>query len=147
MKMENGGYGFDFSGGGIMFRRSESEGWKSLIPAYGLPLAALAVGTMNLNSTSPTMGSYRTIEGGNTGMSVTYQSTGTFKVTVPSSWGSTYLVQLTPVGQTSESNPVAATIRTKSTGSFIVTTMSLKGNWVNNVTVMFMITRLEDFNT
>ena len=147
MKMENGGYGFDFSVGGIMFRRSESEGWKSLIPAYGLPLAALAVGTMNLNSTSPTMGSYRTIEGGNTGMSVTYQSTGTFKVTVPSSWGSTYLVQLTPVGQTSESNPVAATIRTKSTGSFIVTTMSLKGNWVNNVTVMFMITRLEDFNT
>ena len=146
MKMENGGYGFDFSGGGIMFRRSESEGWKSLIPAYGLPLAALAVGTMNLNSTSPTMGSYRTIEGGNTGMSVTYQSTGTFKVTVPSSWGSSYLVQLTTLGRTDSGNPIGASVSSISSGSFIVDTMSLKGNWVNEAKVMFLITRLEDFN-
>ena len=145
-KMVNGDYGFRFDYDGIAFRRSESEGWKSLIPTYGLPLAALAVGTMNLNSTSPTMGSYRTIEGGNTGMSVTYQSTGTFKVTVPSSWGSSYLVQLTTLGRTDSGNPIGASVSSISSGSFIVDTMSLKGNWVNEAKVMFLITRLEDFN-
>ena len=147
MKMENGGYGFDFSGGGIMFRRSESEGWKSLIPAYGLPLGVLAMGKMNLDSTSPSMGSYRTVEGINKGMGVSLQSKGNFKVTVPSSWGSSYLVQLTTLGRTDSGNPIGASVSSISSGSFIVDTMSLKGNWVNEAKVMFLITRLEDFNT
>ena len=146
MMMENEGYGLDFSHYGIKFKRSASEGWKSLIPTYGLPLAALAVGTMNLNSTSPSMGMYRTVEGGNTGMSVSRQSDGTFKVTVPSSWGSTYLVQLTTLGRANSGNVVACSVYTISTGSFIVDTKTTGDTWVNEVKVMFMITRLEDFN-
>ena len=143
--MENGGYGFDFSDNGIKFRRSASEGWKSLIPTYGMPLGVLAMGTMNLNSTSPTMGTYKAVNGGT--MSVSRQSDGTFKVTVPSSWGSTYLVQLTTLGRTDSNNPMGASVYSISSGSFFVDTMSLKGTWVNEAKVMFLITRLEDFNT
>ena len=142
--MENGVYGFDFSNYGIKFRRSTSEGWKSLIPTYGMPLGVLAMGTMNLNSTSPTMGTYKAVNGGT--MSVSRQSDGTFKVTVPSSWGSTYLVQLTTLGRTDSNNPMGASVYSISSGSFIVDTMSLKGTWVNEAKVMFLITRLEDFN-
>ena len=142
--MENGVYGFDFSNYGIKFRRSTSEGWKSLIPTYGMPLGVLAMGTMNLNSTSPSMGTYKAVNGGT--ISVSRQSDGTFKVTVPSSWGSTYLVQLTTLGRTDSNNPMGASVYSISSGSFIVDTMSLKGTWVNEAKVMFMITKLEDFN-
>lgn len=142
--MENGGYGFDFSNNGIKFRRNASEGWKSLIPKYGLPFATLAVGTMNLNSTSPTMGTYKTADGGT--MDVSRQSDGTFKVTVPPAWGSGYLVQLTTLGRTDSNNPMSASVSTISSSYFIVDTMSLKGTWVNEAKVMFLITRLEDFN-
>ena len=148
MKMENGGYGFDFSNNGIKFRRSASEGWKSLIPTYGMPLGVLAMGTMNLKSTSPSMGTYKMVKATSTDkISVSWQSNGTFKVTIPSAWGSNYLVQLTTLGRTTSDNPASASVYTKSTGSFIVDTMSLKGNYVNEVQVMFMIARLEDFNT
>ena len=148
MKMENGGYGFDFSNNGIKFRRSASEGWKSLIPTYGMPLGVLAMGTMNLKSTSPSMGTYKMVKATSTDkISVSWQSKGTFKVTIPSAWGSNYLVQLTTLGRTTSDNPASASVYTKSTGSFIVDTMSLKGNYVNEVQVMFMIARLEDFNT
>ena len=144
MMMENEGYGLDFSHYGIKFKRSASEGWKSLIPTYGLPLGVLAMGTMNLNSTSPTMGTYKAVNGGT--MSVSRQSDGTFKVTVPSSWGSSYLVQLTTLGRTDSNNPMGASVYSISSGSFIVDTMSLKGTWVNEAKVMFLITRIEDFN-
>lgn len=146
MLMENEGYGFDFSGNGIKLRRNITEGWKSLIPKYGLPFAALAVGTMLLNSKSPSMGYYRTVNGTNTGMSVSYRSDGTFKVTIPSSWGDTYIVQLTTLGRTDNNNPMGASVSSISTGSFIVDTMSLKGTWVNEAKVMFIITNLYDFN-
>ena len=147
MKMENGGYGFDFSNNGIKFRRGASEGWKSLIPTYGLPLGVLAMGTMNLKSTSPSMGTYKMVKATSTDkISVSWQSNGTFKVTIPSAWGSNYLVQLTTLGRTTSDNPASASVYTKSTGSFIVDTMSLKGNYVSEVQVMFMIARLEDFN-
>ena len=145
--MENNGYGLDFSDDGIRFRRGAAKAWKSLIPLYGMPFAALAVGTMDLDSMSPSMGSYRTVEGDNYGMSVSRQSDGTFKVTVPSSWGSSYLVQLTTLGRTDSNNPMGASVYSISSGSFIVDTMSLKGTWVNEAKVMFLITSLEDFNT
>ena len=143
--MENGGYGFDFSNSGIKFRRSASEGWKSLIPTYGLPLGVLAMGTMNLNSTSPSMGTYKAVNGGT--MSVSRQSDGTFKVTVPSSWGSSYLVQLTTLGRANSGNVVSCSVYTILSGSFIVDTKTVGDTWVNEVKVMFLITRLEDFNT
>lgn len=146
MLMENEGYGFDFSQNGIKFRRNITEGWKSLAPPHGLPFAALAVGTMLLNSKSPSMGYYRTVNGTNTGMSVSYRSDGTFKVTIPSSWGDTYIVQLTTLGRTDNNNPIGASVSSISTGSFIVDTMSLKGTWVNEAKVMFIITDIMDFN-
>ena len=144
--MVNGVYGFDFGDDGIFFKRSATEKRKRLAPRYGLPFAALAVGTMLLNSKSPSMGNYRTVDGANTGMSVSYQSDGTFKVSIPSSWGSTYLVQLTTLGRTDSNNPMGASVSSISTGSFIVDTMSLKGTWVNEAKVMFIITNLYDFN-
>lgn len=144
--MVNGVYRFDFDADGIFFKRSATEERKRLAPRYGLPFAALAVGTMLLNSKSPSMGNYRTVDGSNTGMSVSYQSDGTFKVSIPSSWGSTYVVQLTTLGRTDSNNPMGASVSSISTGSFIVDTMSLKGNWVNEAKVMFIITNLYDFN-
>ena len=92
------------------------------------------------------MGYYRTVNGTNTGMSVSYRSAGTFKVTIPSSWGDTYIVQLTTLGRTDNNNPMGASVSSISTGSFIVDTMSLKGTWVNEAKVMFIITNLYDFN-
>lgn len=144
--MVNGDYGFDFRNDGIFFKRSATEERKRLAPQLGLPFAALAVGTMLLNSKSPSMGSYRTVDGSNTGMSVSYQSDGTFKVRIPSSWGNTYIVQLTTLGRTDNNNPIGASVSSISTGSFIVDTMSLKGTWVNEAIVMFIITDLYDFN-
>lgn len=144
--MVNGAYTFDFDDDGIFFKRSATEERKRLAPRYGLPFAALAVGTMLLNSKSPSMGNYRTVNGDNTGMSVSYQSDGTFKVRIPSSWGSTYVVQLTTLGRTDSNNPMGASVSSISTGSFIVDTMSLKGTWVNEAKVMFIITNLYDFN-
>lgn len=144
--MVNGAYTFDFDDDGIFFKRSATEERKRLAPRYGLPFAALAVGTMLLNSKSPSMGNYRTVNGNNTGMSVSYQSDGTFKVGIPSSWGSTYVVQLTTLGRTDSNNPMGASVSSISTGSFIVDTMSLKGTWVNEAKVMFIITNLYDFN-
>ena len=144
--MVNGDYGFDFRNDGIFFKRSATEERKRLTPQFGLPFAALAVGTMLLNSKSPSMGYYRTVDGTNTGMSVSYLSDGTFKVTIPSSWGDTYIVQLTTLGRTDNNNPMGASVSSISTGSFIVDTMSLKGTWVNEATVMFIITNLYDFN-
>ena len=144
--MVNGDYGFDFRSDGIFFKRSATEERKRLAPPHGLPFAALAVGTMLLNSKSPSMGSYRTVDGSNTGMSVSYQSDGTFKVRIPSSWGNTYIVQLTTLGRTDNNNPIGASVSSISTGSFIVDTMSLKGTWVNEAIVMFIITDIMDFN-
>lgn len=144
--MVNGDYGFDFRADGIFFKRSATEERKRLTPPRGLPFAALAVGTMLLNSKSPSMGSYITIDGSNTGMSVSYQSDGTFKVRIPSSWGNTYIVQLTTLGRTDNNNPIGASVSSISTGSFIVDTMSLKGTWVNEAKVMFIITDIMDFN-
>lgn len=144
--MVNGDYGFDFRSDGIFFKRSATEERKRLAPPHGLPFAALAVGTMLLNSKSPSMGSYRTVDGSNTGMSVSYQSDGTFKVRIPSSWGDTYIVQLTTLGRTDKNNPMCASVSSISTGSFIVDTMSLKGTWVNEAIVMFIITDIMDFN-
>ena len=144
--MVNGDYGFDFRSDGIFFKRSATEERKRLAPPHGLPFAALAVGTMLLNSKSPSMGSYRTVDGSNTGMSVSYQSDGTFKVRIPSSWGNTYIVQLTTLGRTDNNNPMGASVSSISTGSFIVDTMSLKGTWVNEAIVMFIITDIMDFN-
>ena len=144
--MVNGVYRFDFDADGIFFKRSATEERMRLAPRFGLPFAALAVGTMLLNSKSPSMGNYRTVDGSNTGMSVSYQSDGTFKVSIPSSWGSTYVVQLTTLGRTDSNNPMGASVSSISTGSFIVDTMSLKGTWVNEAKVMFIITNLYDFN-
>lgn len=144
--MVNGVYRFDFDADGIFFKRSATEERMRLAPRFGLPFAALAVGTMLLNSKSPSMGNYRTVDGNNTGMSVSYQSDGTFKVSIPSSWGSTYVVQLTTLGRTDSNNPMGASVSSISTGSFIVDTMSLKGTWVNEAKVMFIITNLYDFN-
>ena len=144
--MVNGDYGFGFRNDGIFFKRSATEGRKRLTPEFGLPFAALAVGTMLLNSKSPSMGYYRTVDGTNTGMSVSYQSDGTFKVRIPSSWGDTYIVQLTTLGRTDNNNPIGASVSSISTGSFIVDTMSLKGTWVNEAIVMFIITDIMDFN-
>lgn len=144
--MVNGDYGFDFRADGIFFKRSATEERKRLAPQRGLPFAALAVGTMLLNSKSPSMGRYRTVDGSNTGMSVSYQSDGTFKVRIPSSWGNTYIVQLTTLGRTDNNNPMGASVSSISTGSFIVDTMSLKGTWVNEAIVMFIITDIMDFN-
>ena len=144
--MVNGDYGFDFRNDGIFFKRSATEERKRLAPQLGLPFAALAVGTMLLNSKSPSMGRYRTVDGSNTGMSVSYQSDGTFKVRIPSSWGNTYIVQLTTLGRTDNNNPIGASVSSISTGSFIVDTMSLKGTWVNEAIVMFIITDIMDFN-
>lgn len=147
MLMENEGYGFDFSQNGIKFRRNSTESWKSLIPKYGLPFAVLAVGTMNLNSKSPSIGPYKMVKTSSTDkITVSYKSDGTFTVTVPSAWGSSYLVQLTTLGRTTSGNPVGASVYSRTTGSFVVDTMSLKGTWVNEVKVMFLITRLEDFD-
>lgn len=145
-RMVNGVYRFDFDADGIFFKRSATEERMRLAPRFGLPFAALAVGTMLLNSKSPSMGNYRTVDGSNTGMSVSYQSDGTFKVSIPSSWGSTYVVQLTTLGRTDSNNPMGASVSSISTGSFIVDTMSLKGTWVNEAKVMFIITNLYDFN-
>ena len=144
--MVNGVYRFDFDADGIFFKRSAKEDRKRLAPRYGLPFAALAVGTMLLNSTSPSMGNYRTVDGSNTGMSVSWVSNGTFKVTIPSTWGNRYIVQLTTLGRTDSDNPMGASVSTILTGSFIVDTMSLKGTWVNEAKVMFIITNLYDFN-
>lgn len=144
MTMENGDYGFDFMQTGLKFRRNAAEGWKSLIPKYGMPFAALAVGTMNLNSTSPSMGTYNTFDGN--AIFVKHQSSGTFKVTIPSSWGNSYIVQLTTLGRANNGNVVACSVYTISTGSFIVDTKTTGDTWVDEVKVMFLITRVDDFN-
>ena len=143
MLMENEGYGFDFSQNGIKFRRNITEGWKSLIPKYGLPFSVLAVGTMNL-TTSPSMGTYKTFDGNY--IYVKHQSSGTFKVTIPSSWGNSYIVQLTTLGRANSGNVVACSVYTISTGSFIVDTKTTGDTWVDEVKVMFLITRVDDFN-
>lgn len=142
MLMENEGYGFDFSQNGIKFRRNITEGWKSLIPKYGLPFSVLAVGTMNL-TTSPSMGIYKTFDGN--AISVSRQSSGTFRVTIPSSWGNSYIVQLTTLGRANSGNVVACSVYTISTGSFIVDTKTTGDTWVDEVKVMFLITRVDDF--
>ena len=144
MLMENGGYGFDLSNNGIKFRRNITEGWKSLIPKYGLPFSVLAVGTMNL-TTSPSMGTYKTFDGN--AISVSRQSSGTFRVAIPSSWGNSYIVQLTTLGRANSGNVVACSVYTISTGSFIVDTKTTGDTWVDEVKVMFLITRVDDFNT
>ena len=143
MLMENEGYGFDFSQNGIKFRRNITEGWKSLIPKYGLPFSVLAVGTMNL-TTSPSMGTYKTFDGN--AISVSRQSSGTFRVAIPSSWGNSYIVQLTTLGRANSGNVVACSVYTISTGSFIVDTKTTGDTWVDEVKVMFLITRVDDFN-
>lgn len=143
MLMENEGYGFDFSRNGIKFRRNITEGWKSLIPKYGLPFSVLAVGTMNL-TTSPSMGTYNTFDGN--AISVSRKSTGTFIVAIPSSWGNSYIVQLTTLGRANSGNVVACSVYTKSTGSFIVDTKTTGDTWVDEVKVMFIITDIMDFN-
>ena len=143
MLMENEGYGFDFSQNGIKFRRNITEGWKSLIPKYGLPFSVLAVGTMNL-TTSPSMGTYNTFDGN--AISVSRQSSGTFRVAIPSSWGNSYIVQLTTLGRANSGNVVACSVYTISTGSFIVDTKTTGDTWVDEVKVMFLITRVDDFN-
>ena len=143
MLMENGGYGFDLSNNGIKFRRNITEGWKSLIPKYGLPFSVLAVGTMNLK-TSPSMGTYETFDGN--AISVSRQSSGTFRVAIPSSWGNSYIVQLTTLGRANSGNVVACSVHTISTGSFIVDTKTTGDTWVDEVKVMFLITRVDDFN-
>ena len=143
MLMENEGYGFDFSQNGIKFRRNITEGWKSLIPKYGLPFSVLAVGTMNLK-TSPSMGTYKTFDGN--AISVSRQSSGTFRVAIPSSWGNSYIVQLTTLGRANSGNVVACSVYTISTGSFIVDTKTTGDTWVDEVKVMFLITRVDDFN-
>lgn len=143
MLMENEGYGFDFSQNGIKFRRNITEGWKSLIPKYGLPFSVLAVGTMNLK-TSPSMGTYKTFDGN--AISVSRKSTGTFIVAIPSSWGNSYIVQLTTLGRANSGNVVACSVYTKSTGSFIVDTKTTGDTWVDEVKVMFIITDIMDFN-
>lgn len=142
MLMENEGYGFDFSQNGIKFRRNITEGWKSLIPKYGLPFSVLAVGTMNL-TTSPSMGTYNTFDGN--AIFVSRQSTGTFRVAIPSSWGNSYIVQLTTLGRANSGNVVACSVYTISTGSFIVDTKTTGDTWVDEVKVMFLITRVDDF--
>ena len=141
--MENEGYGFDFSQNGIKFRRNITEGWKSLIPKYGLPFSVLAVGTMNL-TTSPSMGTYKTFDGN--AISVSRKSSGTFRVAIPSSWGNSYIVQLTTLGRANSGNVVACSVYTISTGSFIVDTKTTGDTWVDEVKVMFLITRVDDFN-
>lgn len=143
MLMENEGYGFDFSRNGIKFRRNITEGWKSLIPKYGLPFSVLAVGTMNL-TTSPSMGTYKTFDGN--AISVSRKSSGTFRVAIPSSWGNSYIVQLTTLGRANSGNVVACSVYTISTGSFIVDTKTTGDTWVDEVKVMFIITDIMDFN-
>ena len=65
---------------------------------------------------------------------------------IPSSWGNSYIVQLTTLGRANSGNVVACSVYTISTGSFIVDTKTTGDTWVDEVKVMFLITRVDDFN-
>ena len=143
------GFSFLLDSTGLAFRRSFDTYNRRLLnsSSRGYPTATLAKGIFKIGTSSPAMGSYLTSDGST--ISIKYgSSTGRYIVTVPTAWGSNYLVMLTPAGRTSALNPVIVGVALKTPGSFTIDAKSSADNWLSessNIDVQFMILDMNVF--
>lgn len=127
--------------GWIVLQRTDLMTEKS----YGKHLKVLAQGVINCGA-KPTFGSSYTFDASD--LSVEWQSTGTFKVTLPAAWGLSdngYVVLLTTLGRTSSDNVIVSSVKEIKSGYFIFDCESVQANYIDNVKVMFLVSNQSDF--
>lgn len=133
---------------GLLVRKSTDAGtsyWREIIGknTIGLPLNVLAIGEIYTSGTTAYTVGVKTCD--NNTVSAKRTSTGTYTVTIPSAWGSGYLVFLTTLGRTNEGNPTMASVASQSSGTFIVDVKTSQGNWYDGVKIRFLIVSPGDF--
>ena len=112
--------------------------------AYGRHMKTLAQGVINCGA-SPAFGSCYTFDA--SGLSVERQSTGTFKVTLPSAWGLAddgYVVLLTTLGRTDSDNVIVSSVKELKAGHFVFDCQSVQANYIDAVKVMFLVSNQND---
>ena len=133
---------------GLLVRKSTVAGtyrWMNILgrDTVGMPLNVLAIGEIYTSGSTAWISGSRTCDS-NT-LSASRVTTGQYKVTIPTAWGTDYYVYLTTYGRNTKDVPRFASVYSQGSGYFYVDVKDANGGWSDDCKIRFMIVKYGDF--